>query len=48
MKLFLLFSHKLTDEQIKDAKDNLGIDEFIYLLKDLQISFQMYRLKLRI
>ena len=39
MKMFLLFSHKLTDEQIKDAKQNLGVDEFIYLPKDLQEKF---------
>jgi len=35
MKLFLFFSHTLTQEQINDAK-NLGIDEFISLPKDLQ------------
>ena len=39
MKMFLLFSHKLTDEQIKDAKENLGVNEFIYLPKDLQNKF---------
>jgi len=39
MKLFLLFSHKLTDEQIKDAKENLGISEFVYLPEDLQYKF---------
>ena len=36
MKMYLLFSHKLTDEQIKDAKNSLGIGEFIYLPKSLQ------------
>ena len=39
MRMFLLFSHKLTDEQIKDAKENLGVREFIYLPKDLQEKF---------
>ena len=39
MKMFLLFSHKLTSEQIKDAKENLGVREFIYLPKDLQDKF---------
>ncbi len=35
-KMFLLFSHKLTDEQIKDARESLNVDEFIYLPKKLQ------------
>ncbi len=39
MKMFLLFSHKLTPEQVKDAKENLGVDEFIYLPKNLQEKF---------
>ena len=39
MKMFLLFSHKLTDEQIKDARENLGAEEFIYLPKELQEKF---------
>ena len=39
MKLFLLFSHKLTDEQIKDAKENLGVNKFVYLPEDLQYKF---------
>ena len=39
MKMFLLFSHKLTSEQIKDAKENLGVKEFVYLPKDLQERF---------
>ena len=38
-KMFLFFSHKLTDEQIKDAKENLKIKEFVYLPKDLQEKF---------
>ena len=37
--MFLLFSHKLTDKQIKNAKENLGVDEFIYLPQDLQEKF---------
>ena len=39
MKMFLLFSHKLTEEQVKDARENLGVKEFIYLPKDLQEKF---------
>jgi len=39
MKMFLLFSHKLTDEQIKDAKENLGVNEFVYLPPSLQKKF---------
>ena len=35
-KMFLLFSHKLTPAQIEDGKKNLGIDEFVYLPKELQ------------
>lgn len=35
-KLFLLFSHKLTNDQIKDAKDRLNIIEYRYLPDDLQ------------
>lgn len=35
-KLFLLFSHKLTPKQILDAKDNLGIEEFVELPQNLQ------------
>ncbi|AIJ06332.1 hypothetical protein JH146_1490 [Methanocaldococcus bathoardescens] len=34
--MFLLFSHKLTDKQIEDARKNLKVDEFIYLPKELQ------------
>ncbi|OFI07070.1 hypothetical protein CLOACE_04750 [Clostridium acetireducens DSM 10703] len=34
--MFLLFSHTLTEEQVKDAKENFGIKEFIYLPKELQ------------
>jgi len=38
-KMFLLFSHKLTDEQIKDAKENLVVNEFVYLPQSLQKKF---------
>ncbi|MCB4205246.1 hypothetical protein LF845_09780 [Deferribacterales bacterium Es71-Z0220] len=36
-KLFLLFSHKLTDKQITDAKESLGVEKFVYLPDDLQV-----------
>lgn len=35
-KLFLLFSHKLTNDQINDAKDRLNIIEYRYLPDNLQ------------
>lgn len=35
-KMFLLFSHTLSDEQISDAKKSLDVNEFVYLEKDLQ------------
>lgn len=35
-KLYLLFSHKLTPEQIEDAKKNLGVDDFVYMPAILQ------------
>lgn len=35
-KLLILFSHKLTEEQVIDAKKNLEINEFIYLPEYLQ------------
>ncbi|MCQ6253565.1 MAG: CRISPR-associated protein Csx20 [Methanocaldococcus sp.] len=34
--MFLLFSHNLTDDQINDARENLKVDKFIYLPKELQ------------
>jgi len=40
MKMFLFFSHKLTPEQTEDAK-SMGVDEFVYLPKELQKSFSM-------
>jgi len=36
MKMYLLFSHTLTDSQIDDAKSTLKVDKFIYLPKNLQ------------
>lgn len=35
-KLLVLFSHKLTAEQVRDATDNLNIEEIIYLPEELQ------------
>lgn len=35
-KIFLLFSHKLTKEQEKDAINSLLVDEFVYLDENLQ------------
>ncbi|SFV63254.1 Uncharacterized protein MJ1673 [hydrothermal vent metagenome] len=35
-KMILLFSHKLTAEQIADAKASLGVEEFVALDNDLQ------------
>jgi len=34
--LFLVFSHNLTNEQIKDAKTSLKVDNFVYLPEKLQ------------
>ena len=36
MKMFVIFSHKLTQSQIEDAKTNLKVDSFLYLPKELQ------------
>lgn len=36
MKMILIFSHTLTDEQIDDAKNTLHISEFVYMPKKLQ------------
>ncbi len=38
-KMFLLFSHKLTQTQKDDAIKTLGIDEFVYLPENLQQVF---------
>lgn len=35
-KMFLLFSHNLTQIQIDDAKNNLDVEEFVSLNQDLQ------------
>jgi hypothetical protein len=35
-KMFLLFSHNLTNYQINVAKSNLGIENFVYMSDDLQ------------
>ena len=35
-KLFLLFSHSLTHEQLKDATEVLRVEKIIYLPEDLQ------------
>ena len=35
-KMYLVFSHKLTEKQIEDAKSNLDVEEFIYLPTELQ------------
>lgn len=36
IKMFMLFSHRLTSDQANDAKENFKIDEFIYLPGNLQ------------
>lgn len=41
-KLLLLFSHKLTKEQIKDAKEKLNISNFIYLSEELQSKWSNF------
>ena len=35
-KLLLIFNHTLTKEQTKDAKDSLGVCDFVSLPSDLQ------------
>ena len=40
-KLFLLFSHKLTDDQIDEAENKLGVNEIIYLPENLQELWSM-------
>lgn len=39
MRLFLLFSHKLTLSQKEYAKNEFGIKDFVYLPQDLQRQF---------
>jgi len=41
IKLFLLFSHKLTDEQIDEAEDKLDVSEIKYLPENLQKLWSM-------
>lgn len=36
MKMFVIFSHKLTNTQIEDAKKSLRVSKFIHLPKELQ------------
>jgi len=38
-KMFLLFSHTLTEEQIQDAQQSLEIEEFIELSNSLQVCW---------
>lgn len=35
-KMILIFSHKLSDEQKKEAKENWNINEFVSLPEELQ------------
>lgn len=35
-KMFLLFNHKLTQEQIQDAIESLNVNNFLYLPENLQ------------
>ena len=37
--LFLLFSHYVTEEQLQDARQSLGITDFVRLPEDLQKRF---------
>lgn len=37
--MLLLFSHRLTNDQIEDAKKNHNINQFIYLSNKLQFKF---------
>lgn len=39
--MILVFSHDLTEKQIKDAKGNLNINEFVYLPKELQKKWSL-------
>lgn len=38
-KMFLIFSHELTDFQKEDARANLGVNEFINLPDNLKIQW---------
>jgi len=35
-RMYLIFSHKMTDLQVLDAKKSFGIKEFVYLNEELQ------------
>lgn len=35
-KMFLIFSHRLTEDQVEEAKKNFNVTEFVYLPEDLQ------------
>lgn len=35
-KMFLIFSHRLTGDQVEEAKKNFNVTEFVYLPEDLQ------------
>ncbi len=39
MTMLVIFSHKLTQEQILDAKNDLNISTFVYLPEDLQVMW---------
>ena len=39
-KLFLLFSHEITDEQLKDAKKNMGIDDIVNMPEELKKNWK--------
>ena len=36
MKMILIFSHTLTEEQIEDAKNSFGIHDFVYMPENIQ------------
>lgn len=38
-KMYILMNHKLTEEQMEDARKNWGITEFVYLPDNLQALF---------
>jgi len=35
-RMFLIFSHRLTEEQEMDARESFGVEEFVYLPEKLQ------------
>lgn len=46
-KMFLLFSHKLTEDQEIDAKNTFDIEQFIYLPPNLQHIFSNVPVELK-